>query len=327
MSQEIKNTNLDFYSNKNNDIYNNNFLTLFDNTGNNLIIPNSNLYSLFFIILHEFIQKYITTNIKTISFPKNLFKRTKEYNEYYSFFILFLINCYFLKSNSEQFWENQNKIFNSYKFPKFFPFIFNFNNYQEISNYFFLNNYLTLLFFYDIKEPLLLIIYLDNFYKHYHNLDSTVKTQNNLNLLVYLLKTRWNHLILPSSFSLSKNIYYLKPEENLKDIINLIKKYHSSYIPSLYILRRLFPIILTFIEDILKIKINIYTFENEKSYINLINDNLKYFNKKDKISIIEDYFETLNCFLERIISSDLYYNFTKETKEYDYLSSMQKRKR
>ena len=163
---------------------------------------------------------------------------------------------------------------------------------------------------------------MDNFYKHYHNLDSKVKTQNNLNLLVYLLKTRWNHLILPSSFSLSKNIYYLKPEENLKDIINLIKKYHSSYIPSLYILRRLFPIILTFIEDILKIKINIYTFENEKSYINLINDNLKYFNKKDKISIIEDYFETLNCFLERIISSDLYYNFTKETKEYNYLSSM-----
>jgi hypothetical protein len=120
MSQEIKNTNLDFYSNKNNDIYNNNFHTLFDNIGNNLIIPNSNLYSLFFIILHEFIQKYITTNIKTISFPKNLFKRTKEYNKYYSFFILFLINCYFLKSNSEQFWENQNKIFNSYKFPKFF---------------------------------------------------------------------------------------------------------------------------------------------------------------------------------------------------------------
>ena len=326
-SQEIAcDIHFDIFPLNKNIFYKNDLISIFDNNGNNLILPNINLYHLFLILITKFMKHYFIANQKIIYSLRDPFedntKNNKNYDYYY--LILYIINTLDYSTEklyneqytfiSNQFWENQYKMFAPKIFPKFYPFI---NlKYQNYLKYFPLDNYIILLFFYDIKEPLFLISYLNDFYNHFSNkLIIDIHKKKNLNLFIFIFKNRWSHLILPLNFSLSKNEFYINPEKNLLNIINLLKENYSSFICTLYILRRLFPLIMNFIKDIYEINsIKIYKFYNENTFINLINIESEIFNKDDKVSIIENYLIALQFFLERIISSNCYYNNFKKDK-------------
>ena len=341
-SKEIKNSDLDL----NNKIHQNDMiLNIFDNTGNNFILSNSNIHNLYLILMSKFMDQYFSfiTKKNKLPLPNNPFIKKLENNTHLYLLIILLVQS--LNYNLDRlfdkkifknilFWDNQFKIFAPNKFPIHYPFPTKIINYDNFSKYFFLDNFLTFLFFEDIKDPLFLVTYLHNFNKLFSNkLIFAHKKKSNLDLLLFILKNRWNNLSISSSFSLSKNDFYIKPESNLNQVITIIKENYSSFISSLYLLRRLFPIILLIIEDITekKIQTKIYQYDCEKTYINLIIPDLSKYDYKEKTSIAENYFIALSFFLERIISSDNYYNFekdkskeniSKKTNKQNYISKM-----
>ena len=239
----------DIFSPSNNDLYKENYVNMFNVEGNNIIINYTIATTLFKLILSSIIN--ITTNKffneleQSILYPSDNRNINNPINSPILFFY-HTLNFYFkLKKgknkdrikSTEEFWRIIN--WNFFKSSFNFPFAKDDNNYF----YFFFNDYLKDLMFYDKVNFEVLYSFLMNY--------NMKKNDYNIYLLIFLLKEKWNidfKYINNYIFKNESSYYYGK----LKICLNHIKNGKTNIFISLLLLRRIFPKIILLIEYYLK---------------------------------------------------------------------------
>ena len=309
LSDSLEGTYLDIFSKNNNFIYEDakKMITIFDTTGNNLLIANDILYQIFMLLFSKYINILLEMNLSNIIIPKDPFNPKYKYDGKETFFheiIYYLSNLNYkiIKDeynhpciSAKNFWKNVNEncsnIFHGLK--TYYPF-YNLRNNYTFSIY----NYLIGFFFNSVSSPQVLLLFIQGYN------DKTTNTQKNNNEMyllscftkIYFSKIKFNkfrdNLILNN---LKIDIDYT----NLLNILSSIKKNNNKILLiSILILRRLLPYILNVISEITKIDTKIYFFENEAIFDNGIKIfNLNLYNNQ-KAKLVTEYLSCLNKLLE-----------------------------
>ena len=306
---KFKSKYFDIFSDKNDDIFEENYFQMFNLEGNNIIVNYNTIITLFRLILSKLIQIIFQNNF--IKNQPSLFHNYNTHGSFYSSILFYYNNLnFYIKNNFYSgnyesrdksiniFLENiYNKVSNS---SNSFPL--NKNRYSKI---FELNDYLKELMLYDKVNYKILYSFLIN----YSNLND-----NNINfeLLIFILKEKWNiNFKKNKNKDISSNTNGIVFYEQFKKCLNYIKDGKTNIFISLILLRRTLPIILKLIKlyfenydkndnmfitdkELEKKDIfQIYSYEKEKIWNNIrqseILSELKNTNKKIIVQIICKY--------------------------------------
>ena len=253
----------DIFSQKNNDIFTENYVKLFNIEGNNIIINYNIITILFRLILSGLIQVSSDNFFKQLKQPKIFINNNDNYKIHNETSILFYYHClnYYIKNNNnkngkfikrinslEFFFDIINRNFS--KSSYLFPIMKNKDNLAK----FYLNDYFRDLMLFDKINYDLLYSFLINYNRKNNNA--------NAYLLIFLLKEKWNiDFKCKNDYSFKNDIIYNC--DKLIICFNHIKKGKTNIFISLILLRRIFPLILFIIQ---------YYLEN-KDEDNIINKN------------------------------------------------------
>ena len=312
------------------------------NYGNNLFIDYNILCDRFKFMLCNLVINIMRNVKKNYLIKRNYYGRkfisgkslTKEYSKISSILYYYTqLNYYPTTKNKMRtilYWENVNRKFSKYK--NYFPSDRDENKFAN----FYLEYYLIDLFVYDNIEPDVLISFIYDYYMIQKEIQLKLNKDQIL-LLLFIIKERWSKIKLPKKFQLLLNEFF--PNEKyfsqLEFCLSLIYKEEAYILTSIYILRRIFPIILAMIKKYFNFHkiddINIYIYQNEQIYFNLDikekidNNNIKIFRK-----IISLYFNAIYSTICKFSESGRFYceifKRTKEMKNIGFLKKLNDKK-
>ena len=197
-----------------------NYVGIFDNEGNNLIINQNDVFNIFMTFLKRPLKNFFNKIYDNLEYPLDYFNTNNlnNLNEYY----YFPITYYFYYINDSNYNRNdfEKQITNLCKSYKIYPF-----DYEE--NTFNLYIYILSLFFYEIKIPKTLIHFCSNsLFSINENKNNINKIINNVALILLFIEDKWN-----IKFNFEKNILsnfnvFFYPKDSKYNNILINATYH-----------------------------------------------------------------------------------------------------
>ena len=292
------------------------YIGIFDNEGNNIIINQKVVFNIFISFLKVSLKNFFDKIYDNLEYPLDYFNTNNQTNfdEYYYFPITYYFTYINDSNTNRKDFERQiNKL---YKSNNIYPF-----DYED--NTFDIYIYFLSLFFYEIKIPKTLIRFCSNsLYSINDNKFVINKTINNIALILLYIEDKWN-----IKFNFEKNIlltfdvfFYPKDSEYNNILINAIyhlKEIEISPIIKLIWCKNLLNYILRFIgKNFNEENIIFYDFEGNKIKNGkcILCDNNKFYSLEVINIFFNLLFEIYNSYIQisKSLNEENYYGWNNQ---------------